>query len=118
MFKNITQFASAIKNLSQLGPQVQVMQEKLEVARVYGSSYDILGTVHVEMSGLGVVVNTSISTTLLESGHQELTQRLVTEAMNEANRKAKELHVSAIRDLTGGAELIPGFNDMLKNITG
>ncbi|XZE17704.1 YbaB/EbfC family nucleoid-associated protein [Pirellulaceae bacterium SH449] len=118
MFKNITQFASAMKNLSQLGPQVQVMQEKLEVARVYGSSYDILGTVHVEMSGLGVVVNTSISTTLLESGHQELTQRLVTEAMNEANRKAKELHVSAIRDLTGGAELIPGFNDMLKNITG
>jgi DNA-binding protein YbaB len=118
MFKNITQFASAMKNLSQLGPQVQVMQEKLELARVYGSSYDILGTVHVEMSGLGVVMNTSISATLLESKHQELTQRLVTEAMNEANRKAKELHVSAIRDLTEGAELIPGFNDMLKNITG
>ncbi len=51
MFKNITQFASAMKNLSQLGPQVQLMQEKLEAARVYGSSYDILGTVHVEMSG-------------------------------------------------------------------
>jgi DNA-binding protein YbaB len=118
MFKNITQFASAMKNLSQLGPQVQLMQEKLEAARVYGSSYDILGTVHVEMSGLGVVLSTSISSTLLESSHQNLTQRLVTEAMNEANRKAKELHVSSIRDITGGADLIPGFNDLLKNISG
>jgi DNA-binding protein YbaB len=81
MFKNLTNFASAMKNLTQLGPQVRAMQLKLESAK----------------------------STL---------EHLTKDAMNQANRAAKELHIQAIRDLTGGAEIFPGFNDMLKNIAG
>ena len=116
MFKNLTNFASAMKNLTQLGPQVRAMQLKLESARVYGSSKGIDGTVNVEMSGLGIVTN--ISSTLLQPEHKSTLEHLTKDAMNQANRAAKELHIQAIRDLTGGAEIFPGFNDMLKNIAG
>ncbi|MFN7894102.1 MAG: YbaB/EbfC family nucleoid-associated protein [Pirellula sp.] len=118
MFKNLTNFASAMKNLTQLGPQVRAMQLKLESARVYGSSNGIDGTVNVEMSGLGIVTNVDISSTLLQLEHKSTLEHLTKDAMNQANRAAKELHIQAIRDLTGGAEIFPGFNDMLKNIAG
>jgi DNA-binding protein YbaB len=118
MFKNITAFAQAMKNLAQLGPQIKAMQERLEVARVYGSSTDPIGSVHVEMSGVGVVIHVSVSSTLLSSEHQPLLERLTKEAMNEANRLAREMHIHSLRDVTGGAELIPGFDDMLKTMAG
>lgn len=118
MFKNLTNFASAMKNLTQLGPQVRAMHVKLEASRVYGAGKTETATVHIEMSGLGIVTNVSISPDLLAPEHQSVLEQLTKQAIMEANRAAKELHVQAMRELTGGTEVFPGFNDLLKNFAG
>ncbi len=116
MFKNLTSFATAMKNLTQIGSQVKAMQAKLEVARVYGHAHAEVGSVNVEMSGLGIVTKVDISPSLLASESETELERLVKDAMNQANAAAKELHIQGIRELTGGAELFPGFNEMLKSL--
>lgn len=107
-----------MKNLAHIGPQARLMHAKLENARVYGSATSSNGAVHVEMSGLGIVTSVSIAPTLLQSDQQIAVQQLVQDAVNQANRAAKELHIQAVKDLTGGSELFPGFNDLLKNFAG
>jgi nucleoid-associated protein EbfC len=116
MFKNLTSFAQAMKNLAHLGPQVQKMQEKLESARIYGSGTDAIGAVHLEMTGLGVVTNISISPALTTGEHHSLLEQLTCEAMNQANQRAREMHIASIQEITGGADLIPGLNDLLKKV--
>lgn len=118
MFKNLTNFATAMKNLTQLGSQVRKMQAKLEAARVYGTGNNDSGSVNIEMSGLGIVTHVSIAPGLLAPEHQSVLESLVQEAMNQANREAKQLHIQGVRDLTGGAEMFPGFNDLLKSMEG
>jgi hypothetical protein len=118
MFKNLTNFASAMKNLTQLGPQVRALHAKLETARIYGSSTTDRGSVNIEMNGLGVVTQVSVDPGLLNPESKlELETRLV-DAINQANRTAKEMHIQAIREVTGGVEVFPGFNDVLKNFVG
>jgi nucleoid-associated protein EbfC len=117
MFKNLTNLASAMKNLTQLGPQMQAINARLESARVYGSSMQSGLSVNVEMNGLGIVQSVSIAPALCTEENRALLERMTTEAMNDAIRSAKELHIKAIKDLTGGAELFPGMNDMLENMT-
>jgi len=117
MFKNLTNLAGAMRNLTQLGPQMKAINTKLEAARVYGSARRDDLTVNVEMNGLGIVQSVSISEGPPSSENKSLLEQLIRDAMNQAVRSAKELHVSALKDLTGGAELFPGMNGMLENMT-
>jgi DNA-binding protein YbaB len=117
MFKNLTNLAGAMRNLTQLGPQMKAINSKLETARVYGSASQDGLSVNVAMSGLGLVQSVSISDLLGTGEHKMLLEKLTTDAMNQAIKSAKELHINALKDLTGGAELFPGMNDMLENMT-
>ena len=116
MFKNLTNLASAMKNIGQIGGQLKGMNSKLESARVYGSA--ALGglTVNVELNGLGVVQSVSVSDGLASIEQKELLQRLTKDAMNQAGRSAKEMHINEVRELTGGAEFFPGMNDMMQGM--
>lgn len=107
-----------MKNLTQLGSQMRAMQAKLEAARVYGTGRNERGTVNIEMNGLGLVTHVSIAPSLLSPDQQSEVESLVKEAMNQANREAKHLHIQGVRDLTGGAEIFPGFNELLKGMEG
>ncbi len=116
MFKNLTNLASAMKNMTQIGSQLQGMNSRLEAARVYGTaSFESL-TVNVELSGLGVVQSISISHELTISDQKSLLQELTKDAMNQAVKAAKEMHIAEVKVLTGGAEFFPGMNDMMQNM--
>ena len=116
MFKNLTNLASAMKNMTQIGSQLKSMNAKLEAARVYGSASHEALSVHVELSGLGVVQSISISHELTVTEQKSLLQDLTKDAMNQAVRAAKEMHISEVKVLTGGAEFFPGMNDMMQNM--
>ena len=116
MFKNLTNLASAMKNMTQIGSQLKGMNARLEAARVYGSASFESITVNVELSGLGVVQSISISDEYVPSDHKSLLERLTKEAMNQAVKSAKEMHINEVKELTGGAEFFPGMNDMMQNM--
>ena len=116
MFKNLTNLASAMKNMGQIGTQLKSMNARLEAARVYGSASSGPLTVNVELSGLGVVQSISVSDGLMASEHKSLLQDLTRDAMNQAVKSAKEMHISEVKVLTGGAEFFPGMNDMMQNM--
>lgn len=116
MFKNLTNLASAMKNMTQIGSQLKGMNTRLEAARVYGSATFESFTVNVELSGLGVVQSISITHGLATIDQQSLLQQLTKDAMNQAVKAAKEMHIIEVKELTGGAEFFPGMNDMMQNM--
>jgi DNA-binding YbaB/EbfC family protein len=116
MFKNLTNLASAMKNMGQIGAQLKSMNARLEVARVYGSASSGAHTVNVELSGLGVVQSISVSDGLMSPDQKSLLQDLTRDAMNHAVKSAKEMHINEVKELTGGAEFFPGMNDMMQNM--
>lgn len=116
MFKNLTNLASAMKNMTQIGSQLKGMNARLEAARVYGSASFESITVNIELSGLGVVQSISISEEYVSGDHKSLVEKLTKEAMNQAVRSAKEMHINEVKELTGGAEFFPGMNDMMQNM--
>ncbi len=116
MFKNLTNLASAMKNMGQIGSQLKGMNARLEAARVYGSASSGSHTVNVELSGLGVVQSISVSDGLMSPDQKSLLQDLTRDAMNKAVKSAKEMHINEVKELTGGAEFFPGMNDMMQNM--
>lgn len=116
MFKNLTNLASAMKNMGQIGSQLKGMNARLEAARVYGSASSGSMTVNVELSGLGVVQSISVSDGLMVIDQKSVLQDLTRDAMNQAVKSAKEMHINEVKELTGGAEFFPGMNDMMQNM--
>lgn len=116
MFKNLTNLASAMKNMGQIGSQLKGMNARLEAARVYGNATDGSLAVNVELSGLGVVQSISVSDGLMSPDQKSLLQDLTRDAMNKAVKSAKEMHINEVKELTGGAEFFPGMNDMMQNM--
>jgi nucleoid-associated protein EbfC len=116
MFKNLTNLAGAMRNLSQMGTQLKALNLKLEAARVYGSADSGTMSVKVEMTGHGIVLALSVSDDLLATEHKALLEQLTKDAMNQAIKASKEMHISAFKELTGGVELFPGLNQILENM--
>ena len=116
MFKNLTNLASAMKNMTQIGSQLKGMNARLEAARVYGSATSGSASVNVELSGLGVVLLISVSDELASIDQKSLLEKLTKDAMNQAVKSAKEMHIIEVKELTGGAEFFPGMNDMMQNM--
>ena len=116
MFKNLTNLASAMKNMTQIGSQLKSLNDKLEGARVYGTASTTGMIVNVEMSGLGIVQSVSVSDKLMVLENKQILEQLTKDAVNQAIKSAKEMHIRGFRDLTGGVELFPGLNEMLENM--
>jgi nucleoid-associated protein EbfC len=112
----LTNLAHAMRNVSQLSSQLKSLNARLEAARVFGRAASADHSVNVEMSGLGVVRIVSASPGLLAPENRELLEQLTKDSMNQAIKSAKELHVNAFKELTGGVELVPGLNEMLENM--
>ena len=116
MFKNLTNLASAMKNMTQIGSQLKGMNARLEAARVYGNATSGSLAVNVELSGLGVIQSISVSDGLASIDQKSLLEQLTKDAMNQAVKSAKEMHINEVKELTGGAEFFPGMNDMMQNM--
>ena len=104
-----------MRQASQMGGKVQEINEKLKSERVSAQAGG--GMVEVEANGLGELIRVKIDPTLVEKGEREMIEDLVTAAVNQVSTKAKQLHVEAMKDMTGGMDL-PGLDDALSQMTG
>ena len=73
--------------------------------------------VEVEVNGLGQVLSVTIDPQLVENNDRDMIQDLLPAAINEAASKAKQMHVEAMRELTGGMSL-PVLDDMIEKYAG
>jgi DNA-binding YbaB/EbfC family protein len=94
---------------------MQEVNERLKSQRVTGLAGG--GMIEVEMNGLGQVVRLKIDPTLVERQEREMIEDLVPAAVNDANQKAKQLYVEAMKSLTDGLEL-PGLDTAIAKLTG
>ena len=82
-------------------------QEDLDKIVVEGASGG--GLVKVRASAKGRVASVEIDETLLQPGEKQMVEDLVAPAINDAPAKADVAAQEAMRDVTGGLQLPPGF---------
>lgn len=115
MFKGLGNLASLMKQAKQMGSRMEEVNQQLKEQRATGSAGADL--VQVEVNGLGEVQRVMIDPSLIEAGDREMIEDLLPAAFNQANAKAKQLHMEAMRGLTDGMEL-PGLDEAMSQITG
>ena len=115
MFKNLSNMATLFRQAQQMGSQMQDVQQKLKSERATGNAG--AGLVEVEVNGLGEVLRVRIDPTLVEKGDVEMIEDLIPAAANQAQAKAKQLHVEAMKSMTDGLE-VPGLDEAIAKFSG
>jgi len=115
VFKGIANFASMLKQASQLGGKLKTINEQLKKQTVTGTAGG--GMVEVEANGLGEIVRIRIDPALVEKGEREMIEDLTPAAANQALTKAKQLHAEAVQGMTSDMNL-PGLDEALSQATG
>ncbi len=117
MFKGLGglgNIASLMRNAHGITDKLEEVSEQLKVKRATGSAGG--GMVAVEVNGHGQVLGVTIDAALVEKNELEMIQDLLPAAINEASSKAKQMHVDAMKEVTGGFSL-PGLDDMIERYT-
>ena len=91
------------------------LNSELRLRRTTGSAGG--GMVEIEVNGLLEVLRCRIDQQLVEQGDREMIEDLVSAAVGQAIAKGKELHVEAMKSMTGGLE-IPGLEAALGDFLG
>ncbi len=115
MFKGLSNFGNLLKQAQQFGGQMEKLTEEMKTRRATGTAGG--GMVEVEINGLLEVLRCRVDPQLFAQGDRELVEDLVVAAVNQAVAKAKHLHATAVKDLTGGLQL-PGLQEALEKIAG
>lgn len=84
--------------------QAQDDLDKVEVEGVSGG-----GMVKIRASAKGRVIAVEIDESILQPSEKQMVEDLVAAAINDARAKADVAAQSAMRDVTGGLQLPPGF---------
>ena len=84
--------------------QAQEDLDKVEVQGVSGG-----GMVKVRASAKGRIIGVEIDESLLAPSEKQMVEDLVAAAINDARAKADVAAQEAMRDVTGGLQLPPGF---------
>ena len=111
MFKGLGNFASVLRQAQEVGSKMQEINEQLKSKRVTGSTGG--GMVEVEANGQGEILRLKIDPTL----DREMIEDLVPAAVNQAQAKAKKLHMEAMQNMAGGLN-VPGLSEAMSQITG
>ena len=82
-------------------------QEDLDKVEVEGASGG--GMVKVRASAKGRIIGVEIDESLLAPSEKQMVEDLVAAAINDARAKADVAAQQAMRDVTGGLQLPPGF---------
>ena len=96
-----------LEQAQQMQQNIQSMQDELEKRTVRASAGG--GMVVVTINGGLRVVGVEIDPTVVDPSDVEMLQDLVTAAVNEGIKKAKEMMQEEMSKLTGGLP-IPGFS--------
>src|ERR687890_961750 len=84
--------------------QAQEDLDKVEVQGVSGG-----GMVKVRASAKGRIISVDIDESLLQPSEKQMVEDLVAAAINDARAKADVAAQDAMRGVTGGMQLPPGF---------
>ncbi|MFM7562520.1 MAG: YbaB/EbfC family nucleoid-associated protein [Planctomycetota bacterium] len=114
MFKGLGNLANLMMNARNLGGKMEEVAKRLREERVIGTAGGQMVTVHA--NGLGQVTQVVIDPNLKCHHDRELLQDLLPAAINEAVAKAKQLHIEAMKEMTGGVD-IPGLDQALQHFT-
>jgi DNA-binding YbaB/EbfC family protein len=85
------------------------VQEELASKQVTGSAGG--GMVTVQATGKGEIISISIEDEVIDASEKDLLQDLVSGAVNDALRKARELAKTEMSGLAGGVQ-IPGLTNL------
>jgi DNA-binding YbaB/EbfC family protein len=105
-----------LKQAQQLGGQMGQITEEMKRQRVTGSAG--AGMVEIEINGVLEMLHCRIDPQLFTQGDREMIEDLVVAAANQAIAKSKQLHIDAMRNLTGGLTLPAGLEETLAKLTG
>ena len=103
-----------MQNLDELMKMAQEAQEKLlkaqeELDRLIVEGVSGGGLVKVRASAKGRIVAIDIDDSLLQPSEKQMVEDLVAAAINDARAKADVAAQGAMREVTGGMQLPPGF---------
>ena len=98
--------ASLMKQANQMQSKMKKIQEELSLREYAGTSGG--GAVSAKVNGDNKVLSLAISPEVMKSGDIEMLQDLVTTAVNDALKTAKEESSKEMSKITGGIN-IPGF---------
>ena len=84
--------------------QAQEDLDKVEVEGVSGG-----GMVKIRATAKGRIIGVEIDPSLLAPSEKQMVEDLVAAAINDARAKADVAATQAMRDITGGLDLPPGF---------
>jgi nucleoid-associated protein EbfC len=103
-----------MSNMNQMLRQAQALQRKMAKAQEELAEQQVTGSagggmVTATATGAGELLGIEISREVVDPDDVEMLQDLVTAAVTEALRAAKELEQSTMGELTGGLGLPPGL---------
>ena len=103
-------------DLSSLMQQAREMQEKMNRVQEELASKTVTGSagggmVTVQATGKGEIISIAIEDEVVDRTEKELLQDLVSGAVNDALRKARELAKTEMSGLAGGVQ-IPGLTNL------
>ena len=113
MLKGLGNLTSMLRQAQQMSGKMKEVSETLKSQRVTGVAGG--GLVEVEMNGLGEMIRLKVAPELAEKNDVEMIEDLVPAAVNQANAKAKQLHMEAMSSMTDGMNL-PGLNEALSQL--
>jgi nucleoid-associated protein EbfC len=98
--------AGLMKQANQMQMKMKKVQEELATCEFTGTSGG--GAVSAKVNGDNKVLSLTISPEVMKAGDIEMLQDLVTSAVNDALKVAKETSSQEMSKITGGLS-IPGF---------
>lgn len=110
MFKEIANLASLLKSAGELRQKMEGIADQLRAERVTGSAGG--GMIEVTANGLGEILQVKIEPALTDRGEREMIEDLLPAAINQAQARAKELHLQSTRAAAEGLSL-PGLDEAL-----
>ncbi len=105
----MTDFLKMLQQAQQMTGKMQEVQDKLAKAPVTGASGG--GMVKVEADGKGAVKKVSIDPSLVNPADVEMLEDLLAVAIQEAQRKGRELAEEEMKAVAGGLG-IPGLGSL------
>jgi DNA-binding YbaB/EbfC family protein len=103
-----------MRNATEISGKIGKVSEQLKQKRATGQAGG--GMVEVEVNGLGQVLRITIDPALVANNELDMIQDLLPAAINQASARAKQMHVDAMKELTGGISL-PGMDDLIDQYT-
>ena len=100
-------FDEIMKMAQEAQAKLMSAQENLDKVEVEGRAGG--GLVKVRATAKGRIISVDIDESLLQPSEKQMVEDLVAAALNDARMKADEAAQGAMKDVTGGLQLPPGF---------